>query len=116
MSVGASGSLFGFIGCDISETATIWDTLLPQVKYSKVMSWLIVIILSFSGGFGRQSVDNYAHLGGLFSGILIGFALFANNFRTSTYQRYVPIACYSTLVLFALISVICLFTVVAAKV
>eukprot|EP00808_Paulinella_micropora_P010652 g33998.t1 len=73
VSVGASGALFGILGADISYLAYNWENI-PQ--NTREAFWLgIIILLNMIFGFGGDSgVDNWAHLGGLITGILFGGA------------------------------------------
>lgn len=94
ISVGASGSLFGMLGCQMAYLIMNWN----DNPYSNLgqgaqvqggppcppnqmeMCRLICIILinfSMSGMDKGSHIDNYAHAGGLISGFLIGFPFVA---------------------------------------
>jgi len=72
VSVGASGALFGIIGADITYLIYNWDRI-PQNKTEACMI-SFVVILNLLLGIG-DSVDNWAHFGGLITGLLIGGCL-----------------------------------------
>ncbi len=72
ISVGASGAIFGLVG------AYSVFVLMHRRAYRKggipALLWLIIVIAgNLSIGFFVPNVDNYAHLGGLLSGCLLGW-------------------------------------------
>ncbi|CAL4982449.1 unnamed protein product [Urochloa decumbens] len=72
VSVGASGALFGLVGSMLSELITNWS--LYANKVAALVSLLAVIALNLALGI-LPHVDNFAHIGGLLSGFLLGFVL-----------------------------------------
>lgn len=72
-SVGASGIAFGLTGCLIALSS---HTPHPT-KYR--ITCIIITLLSFISGFLSTGTDNAAHIGGLLSGILIGYTHFSKN-------------------------------------
>lgn len=81
VSVGASGALFGLLGCNISYLIMNWSDI-PNQKCEMVLM-VMVILMNFLFSFGSASVssttgdvppniDNMAHLGGLITGICCG--------------------------------------------
>ncbi|MFN6945434.1 MAG: rhomboid family intramembrane serine protease [Cytophagaceae bacterium] len=75
ISVGASGAIFGMMGVMLALLLT---------KRDKGMGGIYLILVGLYGGisllFGLLGgIDNAAHIGGLFSGILIGFLLIGFN-------------------------------------
>lgn len=71
-SVGASGGLFGILGAAMADGVRRYRTLPPVVRWYVV--GLPSVIGLFSLGFGvvNGTVDNYAHLGGLVTGVATG--------------------------------------------
>jgi rhomboid protease GluP len=67
-SVGASGSLLGLIGVLLAAT-TGRKNMAAQALRSALIRWLIYIAVL---GFVFSGTDNYAHLGGVASGYLLG--------------------------------------------
>jgi membrane associated rhomboid family serine protease len=72
VSVGASGAIFGLVG------AYSIFVLVHRQAFNRggipVLLWLLFIIgLNLSIGLFVQNVDNFAHLGGLLSGFLLGW-------------------------------------------
>ena len=69
---GLSGVIYGLLGyCMIIEFESkknIYD--LPPAIYMFMLVWLILGFLGILNLFGFGNVANYAHLGGLFSGII----------------------------------------------
>ncbi|XP_047313617.1 RHOMBOID-like protein 1 [Impatiens glandulifera] len=70
ISVGASGALFGLLGGMLSELITNWT--IYANKCAALMTLLTIIIINLAVGI-LPHVDNFAHLGGFFSGFLVGF-------------------------------------------
>lgn len=67
-SVGASGSLLGLVGVLLAAT-TGRKSMAAQALRSALIRWLIYIAVL---GFIFRGTDNYAHIGGLASGYLLG--------------------------------------------
>ena len=77
---GLSGVIYGLIGfCMILEFESKYGRYdLPPAIYLFMIVWLILGFIGILDLFGFGSVANYAHLGGLISGIL--FAMIYKNF------------------------------------
>uniref|UniRef100_A0A453HSS8 RHOMBOID-like protein n=1 Tax=Aegilops tauschii subsp. strangulata TaxID=200361 RepID=A0A453HSS8_AEGTS len=73
ISVGASGALFGLIGSMLSELITNWS--LYANKVAALLTLVLVIVVNLALGI-LPRVDNFAHIGGLISGFLLGFVVF----------------------------------------
>ncbi|RLM58655.1 RHOMBOID-like protein 2 [Panicum miliaceum] len=73
VSVGASGALFGLVGSMLSELITNWS--LYANKVAALVSLVAVIAVNLALGV-LPRVDNFAHIGGLLSGFLLGFVFF----------------------------------------
>nr|GMD96027.1 RHOMBOID-like protein 2 [Ipomoea batatas] len=72
ISVGASGALFGLLGAMLSELLTNWT--IYSNKAAALLTLLVIILINL--GFGiLPHVNNFAHIGGFFSGFLLGFVL-----------------------------------------
>ncbi len=72
ISVGASGAIFGLVGA-YSIFVLVHRRALPH-KGIPALLWLIFIIgINLSVGLFFSTVDNYAHVGGLLSGCLLGW-------------------------------------------
>ncbi|KFK33229.1 hypothetical protein AALP_AA6G347100 [Arabis alpina] len=74
ISNGASSAICGLIGSLLSEVLTNWS--IYTYKVAAVLTLLFGIISSLAFGI-LPHIDNFAHLGGLFSGFLLGFVLLA---------------------------------------
>lgn len=71
VSAGASGAIFGVIGAlfvVVLKNHTKTETLTPQ-------RLLLLVIITIYCGLTSEGVDNAAHIGGLFGGIIGGFLL-----------------------------------------
>jgi rhomboid protease GluP len=74
ISAGASGAIFGLYG--VFLTLLLSKSINHSIRKTMFSSILIFISYNLLNGFKLGSgVDNAAHLGGLVSGILVGFAL-----------------------------------------
>ena len=72
VSVGASGAIFGLVGA-YSLFILLHRRALPRGGIPAIL-WLVIIIgANLSIGLFIPNIDNYAHLGGLLSGCLLGW-------------------------------------------
>ncbi|GER88460.1 hypothetical protein KDW_26220 [Dictyobacter vulcani] len=72
ISVGASGAIFGLVGA-YSLFVVVHRRALPRGGLLALL-WLVFIVgLNLGAGFVIANVDNYAHLGGLLSGCILGW-------------------------------------------
>jgi rhomboid protease GluP len=67
-SVGGSGSLLGLIGVLLAITMNRRSASMQMLR-SQLIKWLIYIAIM---GFMFSGIDNFAHLGGLISGFILG--------------------------------------------
>lgn len=74
LSAGASGAIFGLMGCLIAFLLKRRQSLTPQAKslLSQLVGWAAVNVFL---GFSMPGIDNAAHLGGCAAGFLFGLAL-----------------------------------------
>ncbi|THF93921.1 hypothetical protein TEA_017611 [Camellia sinensis var. sinensis] len=72
ISVGASGALFGLLGGMLSELITNWTIYANKV--AALVTLVIIIVINLAVGI-LPHVDNFAHIGGFFSGFLLGFTV-----------------------------------------
>ena len=102
VSVGASGAIFGLVGA-YSIFVLVHRRAFPRGGIPALF-WLIVIIgINLSIGVIVPNVDNYAHLGGLLSGLLLGwlftpfYTLSANRMLMDTHRlaRRWPLALFT---------------------
>jgi membrane associated rhomboid family serine protease len=76
VSVGASSSIFGLLGAALMVLLLSRGRLPESWRRSVVFVLLLVIGLSFLPGLvDVKQIDNYAHLGGLAGGVVVGFVL-----------------------------------------
>ncbi|KAH7425315.1 hypothetical protein KP509_11G049000 [Ceratopteris richardii] len=85
ISVGASGALFGLLGAMLSELLTNWT--IYSNKCAALMTLALVVALNLAVGI-LPNVDNFAHIGGFFSGFLLGFVLLIKPQFGRVRQRY----------------------------
>ncbi|HZX20364.1 MAG TPA: rhomboid family intramembrane serine protease [archaeon] len=72
--LGASGAIFGILGIltVLRPNLVVYLAFIPMPMWVAAIMWAF---LDFFGIFIPSNVANFAHLGGLFSGLLIGFYL-----------------------------------------
>lgn len=73
VSIGASGAIFGLYGTFL---ALLLTGIFPkEISKGFLASTLVFIIYNLIVGFAGTGIDNFAHLGGLISGFIIGLFL-----------------------------------------
>jgi membrane associated rhomboid family serine protease len=72
---GASGAIFGILGALLAVYWRNKRTLPFTVVRSERTAVLVFASFAFLGGFLYKGVDNAAHLGGLVTGLLLGYTL-----------------------------------------
>ena len=76
VSAGASGAIFGLVGLSLVFGFRYRSAIPPQLKSRFGTGVLPVLLYNIIFGLGSAShIDNYAHLGGLAAGILLGLAV-----------------------------------------
>lgn len=75
ITVGASGCLFGVLGALLADLCQNYHFIPTKRDRCCAFSFLIIAILLNVGIGLLPGVDNFAHLGGLFSGLFLGFPL-----------------------------------------
>ncbi|KAJ9548040.1 hypothetical protein OSB04_020583 [Centaurea solstitialis] len=92
ISVGASGAVFGLLGAMLSELITNWT--IYANKMAALVTLVIIIVINLAVGI-LPHVDNFAHLGGFFSGVLLGFVFLMRPQFGWVSQRYAAPSAYS---------------------
>ncbi|KAK3001972.1 hypothetical protein RJ639_020502 [Escallonia herrerae] len=72
ISVGASGAVFGLLGAMLSELITNWT--IYANKAAALITLVVIIVVNLAVGI-LPHVDNFAHIGGFFTGFLLGSLL-----------------------------------------
>lgn len=78
--MGCSGALFGLIGYTVVELIVQWKEIRNPGR--EFMKLLFVIIISLVLGL-LPGLDNFAHIGGLIMGLLLGVLLSPNRLTAS---------------------------------
>jgi len=86
VSVGASGALFGMLGANISYICMNWNDILRPASQLCQACCIIVINIVIGMGWNAGNIDNFAHLGGLITGLLMGLA-FVVSHSTFSHER-----------------------------
>jgi rhomboid protease GluP len=74
LSAGASGAVFGLIGA-LAVFFALYRRELGSFGQRRLAQIAFLIVINLFLGFTREGIDNLAHLGGLLSGIALGWAL-----------------------------------------
>ena len=90
VSIGASGAIFGVVGCLLAAIFTKPNKLPAELVRSMSSSMLGFVGYSLIMGFIVGFIDNAAHLGGLAGGLLMGLVL-AEKFDADEFRRQAPI-------------------------
>jgi rhomboid protease GluP len=74
LSAGASGAIFGIIGMNLAYFYLHRENF-GQFGRQRVMNTLVIIGLNLFFGFTIPGIDNLAHVGGLITGLALGYVL-----------------------------------------
>eukprot|EP01117_Protostelium_nocturnum_P002753 TRINITY_DN1365_c1_g1_i1.p1 TRINITY_DN1365_c1_g1~~TRINITY_DN1365_c1_g1_i1.p1 ORF type:complete len:321 (-),score=68.03 TRINITY_DN1365_c1_g1_i1:263-1225(-) len=86
VSVGASGSLLGLIGSDLTQRYLTWHETSEKEKkqtFTLAISVMIIMILSFA-----PFIDVWAHFGGFMTGGLCGIIMFSSSSNQPIILKY----------------------------
>ena len=73
--VGASGAIFGLMGVIAVFLAKDHDFLSPGARKQLFTNFAIYGAYSLMQGFGKAGIDNAAHVGGLFAGLVMAWSI-----------------------------------------
>lgn len=90
VSIGASGAIFGVVGCLLAAIFTKSNKLPAELVRSMRSSMLGFVGYSLIMGFVVGFIDNAAHLGGLAAGLFMGIVL-AEKFDADEFRRQAPV-------------------------
>jgi len=74
LSAGASGAIFGIIGMNLIFFL-LNRHILGEFGHHRIILTSIIIVYYLYSGFRTPGIDNFAHLGGLFAGFILGYGL-----------------------------------------
>jgi rhomboid protease GluP len=86
VSVGASGAIFGVVGCLLAALFTKAHKLPAMLVTTMRSSMLLFVVYALAMGFMAGFIDNAAHIGGLVAGFLMGVVL-TERFDHDEFQR-----------------------------
>lgn len=98
VSVGASGAIFGVVGCLLAALFTKSRKLPPGLVASLRASMLAFVGYSLFMGFAVGFIDNAAHIGGLVAGFVMGTVL-AEKFDVDEFRRQALVRAAAAIVL-----------------
>lgn len=73
-SAGASGAIFGIIGMNLAFFLLHRETF-GNFGRQRMMNTVVIIAINLVFGFTAPGIDNFAHMGGLVAGFLMGYGL-----------------------------------------
>jgi rhomboid protease GluP len=91
VSIGASGAIFGMYGIFLSLIVLKGIELPKDSKKNLLISILFFIGYNLFYGLTNEGIDNAAHIGGLVSGFIIGFAFYPS-IRNPRYTKHISIS------------------------
>lgn len=74
ISAGASGAIFGIIGMQAAYFLKYRNTL-GEFGRSRLSSVAIILVINIFFGLSQPNIDNWAHMGGLIAGFLLGMSM-----------------------------------------
>ncbi|KAK9710594.1 hypothetical protein K7432_008353 [Basidiobolus ranarum] len=84
-SVGASGALFGLIGCQLVNLIQHWKSF--RSPCCELIKIILVVLINFAIGL-LPNIDNFAHIGGFICGIFIALLVLPTA-HTSSWGKWV---------------------------
>jgi len=87
LSVGASGSILGLIGGQITHTWVTWSKTNAKLRVGRVRGLVVTLVILVGTGF-LGPVDNWVHFGGLVTGAVMGCIMFRSELVYSGWKRY----------------------------
>jgi rhomboid protease GluP len=75
VSVGASGAIFGVVGALVAPFYRKRVVLPPPAMKAMMRNLVMIIVINLLIGAAVPMIDNAAHIGGLFMGLLLGFII-----------------------------------------
>jgi len=88
VAVGASGAIFGMYGLFVSMLTTTY--IEKTARNTLLKSMLFFIVLNLVNGM-KENIDNAAHVGGLVSGIIIGYIYYPGLQRMDSIKKQLGI-------------------------
>lgn len=117
ISVGASGAIFGLVGLLLGYKYFKKKTYAPEIDFDeRTLLFFVVFNLLFGFGVNALSmqvyINNWAHLGGLLSGLILGALLSTkDSFSKSNRSKlFDSIFFYSALIIFILSIILTIFS------
>jgi rhomboid protease GluP len=74
ISAGASGAIFGLIGAEVAFLVSN-RALFGSFRRQRLLNLAFLIVINLAFGLSSSGINNLAHMGGLVSGLILGFAL-----------------------------------------
>ncbi len=98
ISAGASGAIFGMYGVFFALLTT--NLIEKDARQAFMSSIMLFIGYNLVAGLGKDGVDNAAHIGGLLSGLFIGYMFFTSlKENENKKMKYIIIATISVFIL-----------------
>ncbi|MFB6340169.1 rhomboid family intramembrane serine protease [Saccharicrinis sp. FJH62] len=87
VTAGASGAIFGLFGVYIAVLTT--GFVEKKLRSGLLISVIVFVAYNLLGGM-KEGIDNVAHIGGLCSGLVIGYALYPSlKHKDSVFHEYI---------------------------
>lgn len=90
VSAGASGAIFGMYGVFLALLSTNFS--FRNIQKSLLISILVFVLYNLFLGFTKTEVDNAAHIGGLLSGLIVGYSFLPSLKKNNHLYKNIAIA------------------------
>ncbi len=98
ISAGASGAIFGLYGVFLALLST--NLIDKSARRALTTSIVVFVVYNLLNGL-KGGIDNAAHIGGLLSGLLVGYAFYPSLLQTfNVKMKYLPISILTICVIF----------------
>mmetsp|Transcript_12478 Transcript_12478/g.12542 ORF Transcript_12478/g.12542 Transcript_12478/m.12542 type:complete len:156 (-) Transcript_12478:36-503(-) len=113
LAVGASTAIFGITAAMIMWIIMNWSSLEDDLYRTVTLIWLIILLMfNILLGFTSSLIDNWGHIGGAITGLVLGFVVFEFIDPPTQTDKYFKIAGYVFLGFYYIGGLVLFYTVI----